>query len=81
MQFSMVDNSIVPSHGQWMGTVEIGGMKIQQAFEVFDAHGAFFVLLGRPWLDAVHAVQDFHEDTLTIKTEEGEITLQNERPG
>ena len=76
----MADNSIVPSSGHWTGIVEICGVKIQQVFEVFDAHGTF-VLLGRPWLEAVRAIQTFYEDTLTIGSNKEEVTLQNSKPG
>ena len=53
IRFSMANNSIVQSSGCWTGIMEICGVKIQQVFEVFDTHGAFFVLLGHPWLEAV----------------------------
>ena len=81
MRFSMADNSIVPSFGCWMCFVEIGGVQTHQVFEVFDTHGTFFVLLGHPWLNAVQAIQDFHEDTLTIGSNKEEVTLKNDRPG
>ncbi|KAF8586350.1 hypothetical protein K439DRAFT_1291540, partial [Ramaria rubella] len=64
LQFSMANNMVVPSRGRWSGMVDIGGVKMLQTFEVFDANGAFYMLLGRPWLDATQAVQDFYNNTL-----------------
>ena len=61
--------------------MEIGGVQTCQVFKVFDTHGAFFVLLEHPWLDTVQAIQDFHEDTLTIGSNKEEVTKKNARPG
>ncbi|KAF8584368.1 hypothetical protein K439DRAFT_1346295, partial [Ramaria rubella] len=61
----------------WSGMVDIGSIKMLQTFEVFDANGVFYMLLGRPWLDATQAVQDFYDDTLTMHTDKGTVTLQN----
>ena len=59
----------------------MGGVVIRQVFEVFDAYGAFFILLGRPWLDAVRAIQNFHEDTLILGSSKNEVLLKNAWPG
>ncbi|KIJ33908.1 hypothetical protein M422DRAFT_140351, partial [Sphaerobolus stellatus SS14] len=71
MQFSMANNTVVSSRGTWREIVEMGGCRVKQSFEVFNTKGAFYVLLGQPWLDAVCAVQDFDNDTLTLAIKDG----------
>ena len=47
-------------------------------FEVFNSHGAFDVILGKPWLTQVKATHDYDTDQLSITNNGATDTLSNE---
>ena len=47
-------------------------------FEVFDSHGAFDVILGKPWLKQVKATHNYGTDQLSITNNGNTDTLSNE---
>ena len=68
---------LTPS-GRWFGTVRVGNVGAESWFEVFDSHGAFDVILGKPWLQQVRARHDYESDTLVISQGEVSETVVNE---
>ena len=57
---------IVPSHAVWSGVLELGGLRAQGEFEIFDSGGGWEFLFGKPLLHHFKALHDFNTDTVTI---------------
>ena len=64
----MADGSLVASLGVWSGTLEWGQAKCTTSFEVFPSGGSWRMLLGKPLLEQLRAVQDYGDNTICIKT-------------
>ena len=75
--FSVADNHRIPSQGKWTGTIDVASMETTQTLEVFDSNGAFQVILGKPWLQHVHAVHKFETDEITIQVGGHTKTIRN----
>ncbi|KAI6011746.1 hypothetical protein BKA83DRAFT_96138, partial [Pisolithus microcarpus] len=60
----MADGTLVRSTGIWSGTLEWGPVKVQTAFEVFPSGGSWRMLVGKPLLEQVRAVQDHGSDAI-----------------
>ncbi|KIJ29609.1 hypothetical protein M422DRAFT_188198, partial [Sphaerobolus stellatus SS14] len=73
----VADNHHIPSAGRWKGKTEVSGVEVNTTFEMFDSHGAFEVILGKPWLRAVKAVHHFEDDSIDISTANNKATIQN----
>ncbi|KAJ7114206.1 hypothetical protein C8R43DRAFT_840174, partial [Mycena crocata] len=63
--------------GKWYGYVQVGGVRVQAWFEVFDCSDAFDVILGKPWLHTVRGMHDYDADQIHIRTGEGEAVICN----
>ena len=63
--------------GRWFGTIRVGGVSAASWFEVFDSHGAFDVILGKPWLEQVKATHDYGTDQLSITNNGNTDILSN----
>ena len=74
----MADGSRVKSHGQWVGSVGLGGRTVRAAFEIFPSGKGWSLLFGKPLLQEFQAVQDYKRDTLHIPHNGSWITLSNE---
>ena len=76
----MANGALVPSQAVWKGVMQLGGIKVEGSFEVFDSGGNWAFLLGKPVLRQFNAEQDFSMDTVTICAAPGTkpITLCNE---
>ncbi|KAG9023472.1 hypothetical protein FS837_005786, partial [Tulasnella sp. UAMH 9824] len=78
----MANGARMYSEGRWKGEIELGGLRQNCEFEVFPSNGAFKVLLGKPFLRDVKAVQDFQDDTVMGQGKDGRlVTVQNQHPG
>ncbi|KAG8975215.1 hypothetical protein FRB93_000562 [Tulasnella sp. JGI-2019a] len=65
-----------------MGTVtvdvEMGGLEHQTDMEVFDSRGAFQVIISKPGLEGMGAIQDYSKDIVIGKGKEGkEVRVPN----
>ncbi|KIO23645.1 hypothetical protein M407DRAFT_26926 [Tulasnella calospora MUT 4182] len=72
----MANGTRMKSEGTWTGRVGIRGAVAEVDLEVFDSGGAFGVLLGKPFLAAIGALQDFRADVLHLGPN-GEQVIQN----
>ena len=66
--------------GRWFGTVQVGNIRPESWFEVFNSYGAFNVILGKLWLHQVKAIHDYDTDTLTILQGKISETVMNKVP-
>lgn len=73
----MADGRLSPSVGVWEGLVKIGGAEECGAFEVFDSHGAWSMLFGKPLLKAFDAVHVYNPDTLVVPVGDSQVALPN----
>ncbi|KAG1798162.1 uncharacterized protein HD556DRAFT_1232622, partial [Suillus plorans] len=62
----MADGSLVPSTGIWTGTVSWGPINVHTSFEVFPSGGSWRMLIGKPLLEQVHAIQDYGNDAIML---------------
>jgi hypothetical protein len=74
----MADGTLVPSHGQWIGDVILGGHMVRGTFEVFPSGGGWSLLFGKPLLKQFKAVHDYETDTLMIPRDGVWTTIVNE---
>ena len=58
--------------------IDINGVKVMGTFEVFNSKGGWAFLLGKPSLTAFKAVHDYGEDTINIRDEQTNTTLNNQ---
>ncbi|KAF8468739.1 hypothetical protein JB92DRAFT_3291275 [Gautieria morchelliformis] len=65
----VADNHKIRSEGCWVGEVTVANVTKTQSFDIFKSNGAFKVILGKPWLQAVKAMHDYEVDELTIEEE------------
>ena len=68
---------IVPSQAVWNGTLELGGIRAEAEFEIFDSGGGWKFLFGKPLLHRFKAIHDFNADTVTIQSARESIVLHN----
>jgi hypothetical protein len=78
----MVNGALIPLNGSWLGVVVIGDVQTTGAFEIFASGGAWNVLFGKPMLQAFNAVHKYTTDTITLHSDDSELTfvIQNENP-
>jgi hypothetical protein len=75
----MGNGTIVPSLAAWRGKVQVGGIEVEGAFEVFDSGGSWAFLLGKPMLRSFQAKQAYEPDTVTIRNKDNKkVKLHNE---
>jgi hypothetical protein len=74
----MADGTRVPSQGQWLGDISLGGRTVKESFEVFPSGGSWSLLVGKPILRKFKAVHDYGDDTLKIPLNGTWNTLTNE---
>ncbi|KIJ93200.1 hypothetical protein K443DRAFT_61579, partial [Laccaria amethystina LaAM-08-1] len=68
---------IVPSQAMWSGVLELGGLRAEGEFEIFDSGGGWEFLFGKPLLHNFKALHDFETDTVTIRSIHQSVTLHN----
>jgi hypothetical protein len=76
----MADGTLVNTYGSWGGTVTVGGVDIKGEFDVFDSHGGWTILFGKPLLVAVGAVHDVRADVVTVSGKGRTAVLENRNP-
>ncbi|CAK5278501.1 unnamed protein product [Mycena citricolor] len=77
-RLKMANGTLIPSSAHWEGTVDVGGVRVRAEFEVIDSGGAWTILLGKPILRALRAVQDFRDDTVMVSDGASRMLLYNE---
>jgi hypothetical protein len=63
--------------GRWFGTVKVCGVGAPSWFEVFDSHGTFDIILGKPWLRQVKAIHDYDSDEIIIDQQGTRTVITN----
>ncbi|KIM54686.1 hypothetical protein SCLCIDRAFT_77331, partial [Scleroderma citrinum Foug A] len=62
----MADGSLVPSLGIWKGVFEWGLAQVETTFKVFPSRASWQMLVGKPLLEQVRAIQDYSADTIQL---------------
>jgi hypothetical protein len=62
----MANGVIVRSQAVWKGIMELGGIRVEGEFKVFDSDHGWGFLFGKPLLRAFSAVHDYRTDIVTI---------------
>ncbi|KAG8986110.1 hypothetical protein FRB94_003104 [Tulasnella sp. JGI-2019a] len=76
--FSTANRQREKSMGTVTVYVEMGGLEHQTDMEVFDSRGAFQVIISKPGLEGMGAVQDYSKDIVIGKGKEGkEVRVPN----
>jgi len=65
-RISIANNVEIIPIGRWFGQITICGIGTYSWFEVFESHGAFDVILGKPWLHQLKAIHDYGNDQFRI---------------
>ncbi|KAJ7036657.1 hypothetical protein C8F04DRAFT_898906, partial [Mycena alexandri] len=73
----MADGSLVWSVAHWDGEIEVEGVKVNGAFEVFDSQGGWDMLLGKPLQAALGVIHDMKRDVVTLEAGGKTATLHN----
>ncbi|CCO36463.1 Retrovirus-related Pol polyprotein from transposon opus Includes: RecName: Full=Protease [Rhizoctonia solani AG-1 IB] len=76
----MANGTRVPSMGTAQVEIEHHGHRWPITFEVLDSRGAFELLIGKDWLNANGAKQDFLTDTLSLCLADQTIYIENANP-
>ena len=76
----MADGSLVPSSGIWRGAFEWGPVQVDTTFKVFPSGASWQMLVGKPLLEQVQAVQDYSTDTIQLPTHTGPVHIKNYTP-
>jgi hypothetical protein len=74
----MANGSMIPSEAHWEGYVNLGGIRVAIAFEVFDSGSNWAFLFGKPSLKAFNAIHDYGNDTVAITGIGSSITVRNQ---
>jgi hypothetical protein len=64
----VANGTVTPSVATWQGVINIKGISIPGEVEVLDSGGSWEFLLGKPMLRQLRALQDFEEDSVTIRS-------------
>ena len=62
----MADGTITYSLACWKGKTRVGNTTIDTTLEVFDSKGGWDILLGKPLLRALNAIQDYTRDQVSV---------------
>ena len=73
----MADGSLIPSLGVWSGMFEWGQMRCSAVFEIFLSGDSWKMLIGKPLLEQLKAVQDYQTDSIIIRTDSVTDTIVN----
>jgi len=79
-RISVANGAEIKPIGRWFGTVKICGVGAPSWFEVFDSHGAFDIILGKPWLRQVKAIHDYATDEIVINQQGTRTVITNTNP-
>ena len=73
----MANGAVVLSHGRWTGTFRLGRVKARSSFEIFPSGGAWSFLIGKPMLEALHAIHDYKNDVISVSNEGMQDLVKN----
>ncbi|KAF8195276.1 hypothetical protein K438DRAFT_1446544, partial [Mycena galopus ATCC 62051] len=73
----MADGALVRMYSQWIGELDVEGVRIRGVFEVFESGGGWDVLVGKPIMAALGAIHDTKCDIITVSAGERMATLEN----
>ena len=65
-RISIANNAEIIPIGRWFGKITLCNIGAYSWFEVFKSHGAFDVILGKPWLHQLKTIHDYGNDQLRI---------------
>lgn len=68
----------IRSEGRWSGWISMSGERAEVDLEVFDSKGTFGILLGKPFLARIGAIQDYARDALRVGDRSVERVAQGE---
>ena len=74
----MADGSLVPSDGKWIGIIEVGGVSLEGAFEIFPSGNSWALLFGKPLLKTFDMTHRYKNDTISLEGPSGLVTLSNQ---
>lgn len=74
----MANGAIVGAIAVWEGELEIGGIKAQGSFEVFDSGDSWEFLFGKPLLAAFNSIHEYKTDTVTVESRGITAILKNQ---
>ena len=74
----MADGSLVPSGGTWIGIIEVGGVSLEGAFEIFPSGNSWALLFGKPLLKTFDMTHRYKNDTISLEGPSGSIILSNQ---
>ncbi|KAJ7112632.1 hypothetical protein C8R44DRAFT_573383, partial [Mycena epipterygia] len=73
----MANGELVAPFGQWEGTVDVGGVRIQGVFDIFNSGGSWEVLFGKPLQAELGVVHDVKADVVVANVGGRSATLRN----
>ena len=73
----MANGVVVPSQGVWNGVLELGSLRSEGEFEVFNSGGRWEFLFRKPLLRCFKVQHDFDVDTITIQLVQKSMVLHN----
>jgi hypothetical protein len=74
----MANGLLIPSHGTWIGIIQVGGVSMKGAFEIFPSSGSWALLFGKPLLKTFDMTHRYKNDTISLEGPSGKITLTNQ---
>jgi len=77
----MANRTIVQSEAVWNGVLELGGIRAEAEFEIFNSGGSWEFLFGKPLLQHFKALHDFNTDIVTIRSACESVILCNTAEG
>lgn len=81
LKLSIANNQVIPCNRLWHGEITVGESRKKTYFVVFNCHGAFNVILGKPWLVKDRACPNYHSDTISIPTGPVTCVVENKEQG
>ncbi|KAI0342577.1 hypothetical protein BDW22DRAFT_1303687, partial [Trametopsis cervina] len=78
-RFRMANGLLVPSLGVWSGQITLGGVSHRGCFEVFDSHGSWSFLFGKPLLCSFAVLHDYgiDHDWIVVRDGDRSVHLHN----
>jgi hypothetical protein len=69
---------IVQSEAKWEGRVDVNGISVNVAFEVFDSGGKWDFLFGKTLLETFKAIHSYESDEITVHGKGGKTIMYNQ---
>ncbi|KAF8198748.1 hypothetical protein K438DRAFT_1583685, partial [Mycena galopus ATCC 62051] len=65
----MADGALVKTYGQWIGELDVEGVRIRGVFEVFESSGGWDVLIGKPIMAALSAIHNTKLNIISVSAD------------